>query len=495
VPVLKAGASGAQSAARQLAIYSVGSVARQLVGFVMLPIYTRLLSPSDYGVVALLAIMVAILELVLGARFAQAVPKFYFDSKNKAYRNSVVSTALMSTAVVSAAGVFIVAANSAGLSGILFGSEEYSDYVAIYAALLLTIAVEHYGLTYIRLRNQAILFVTVSLLKLVAQLSLNIWLVVVLEMGVAGVVYAAVGSSAVFAIGSAIFVYANVGLKFDWPVCLRFLKFSWPLWIAGGGALYVSSVGPYLIRTVDGLAAVGLYQIAHRFSSLISVLGWEPFSQWWQTERFQIYSAEGANSKKFAAVFDLAAGLLCTVAVAVAIFGVPVIRLIAAPAFHDAAFALPWLALAQVFSSLAVFMNFSFLVTEKTGNITLLRAVAAALITVGVTVGVSVSGFIGAAVALCSCNLVMALLTYVRAKTVEDIGLVLRYPVIFTSVAMFAILLDGVLLAGRGILASLASKGLIFVVFLICMILLVHFNMRTRFVTTALIQRFQLSQK
>ena len=32
-------------------IYAIGNISRQLVGFLMLPLYTHYLTPADYGVV------------------------------------------------------------------------------------------------------------------------------------------------------------------------------------------------------------------------------------------------------------------------------------------------------------------------------------------------------------------------------------------------------------------------------------------------------------
>ena len=64
-------------------LYAIGTVARQLVGFLMLPIYTRYLSPADYGAVGLLTLTLALLEPFLGMRLGGAISKFYFDEISK----------------------------------------------------------------------------------------------------------------------------------------------------------------------------------------------------------------------------------------------------------------------------------------------------------------------------------------------------------------------------------------------------------------------------
>src|SRR5258708_5945686 len=91
-------------------IYAIGNISRQLIGFVMLPVYTRYLTPADYGVIGLLTFSVSLLEGVFGARLGQAMPKFYFEQEGQRERNAVISTALMVTGGVSlimTAAVFI----------------------------------------------------------------------------------------------------------------------------------------------------------------------------------------------------------------------------------------------------------------------------------------------------------------------------------------------------------------------------------------------------
>jgi O-antigen/teichoic acid export membrane protein len=76
------------------ATYAIGNIARRVVGFAMLPIYTRLLTPADYGVIGLLTFAVALFEPILGARLGWAIPKFYFEAPDGRGRRTVIWGAL-----------------------------------------------------------------------------------------------------------------------------------------------------------------------------------------------------------------------------------------------------------------------------------------------------------------------------------------------------------------------------------------------------------------
>ena len=64
-------------------IYAAGNILRQIAGFLMLPVYTRFLTPADYGVVGLMVFAVSLIELALGVRLQWAIPKYYFEAKDK----------------------------------------------------------------------------------------------------------------------------------------------------------------------------------------------------------------------------------------------------------------------------------------------------------------------------------------------------------------------------------------------------------------------------
>ncbi len=51
--------------AKDSAIYGIGNMVTKAVSFVMIPIYTSYLTPTDYGTLALLDILAAVVVLAL----------------------------------------------------------------------------------------------------------------------------------------------------------------------------------------------------------------------------------------------------------------------------------------------------------------------------------------------------------------------------------------------------------------------------------------------
>lgn len=416
---------GAKKALTHSSIYALGNIARQLAGFIMLPIYTRHLSPADYGVVGLLMAALALIEVFFGARLSQSIPKFYFAESDPSRKKTVVSTALVITASASLVTVLMLINFREDSSKLLFGSSNYSDIIGLFSVLILTQALEFYAMTFIRIQQRPWLFISISLLKLAFQLVLNVWLVVYEDIGVMGIALASAGSSAIFGFILAIYTINQTGLLFCRHLALQMLKFNWPLWLGGFAGLYMGSANRYFINLFSSTSDVGLFELAVKFSMILGLLVWDPFNQYWSTERFKIYHTPNAVVV-YKNAFLIISTILAIGTLGIALFSDPIIRIMAAPAFHSASLAVPFLALSAMFSCLTLFSNFSFLIKEKTFWITRNSYLTAAILTLLFFVLIPHYGFVGAALASLIASSVQFLLVHRSSAHVYDMGLNLK---------------------------------------------------------------------
>lgn len=460
-------------------IYATGNILRQLVGFLMLPIYTRFLSPSDYGVVGLVTFALSLSELIFGARIGQALTKYYFDAEGKQARAAVVSTAMLLTGTVSAVGAALLILFSNYVSQGLYGTPEHAVIVAFFSVKLLTQALESYALMYIRFQQRPWFYVSINLSKLVVQFSLNIWLVVLLEMGVMGVAVSAMVSSSLFALLMVAYTVRHVGCRFKRSLAVKMLSFSWPLWLSGFAGLYIGMSNRYFIRIFSSLDEVGLFELAVKFSTIISLLVWSPFAKFWQVERFRYYHQTNAKPV-FQNVFEFISTLLVLAALGIAVFAGPVIRVMADTSFHHAAVAVPFLAYSAVFGSLITFSNFSFLVKEKTGWLSRNQYLAAIIITVLYLAFIPIAGFVGAALAVMLAKASQFLIVHQSGRRFYDMGISLKPLAVKLFVSAIACFGTNYAFVRESIYEDIALKLLIYTIASILIVLPLLKNPSTR---------------
>src|SRR5215211_3636099 len=76
------------------AIYGLGSVADKLIGFLLLPISTALLTPSDYGVLSIFGTTASLAYLLVSAGQHQVVAIMYANEREADQRRRVFGTAI-----------------------------------------------------------------------------------------------------------------------------------------------------------------------------------------------------------------------------------------------------------------------------------------------------------------------------------------------------------------------------------------------------------------
>lgn len=379
------------------ATYAIGNVARKLVGFLMLPVYTRFLTPADYGVIGLLTFALAVLEPIFGARLGRAIPKFYYESADPRSKSAVIWGAISLTSIVSAVSMVALILFRGVGSRLLFGDDKYALALGLFGVNLLTRPIEDTGLMYVRMRERSRLFLGISLTKLLLQLLLNLVLVVYWNGGVIGVVLSGIISSVVVGGGLVAYVAMNVPPTLDGKMIVRMLKFCWPLWFSGLAGLYVASSGAMYLRIFGSLSDVGRLELAIRFATAVGMLVWAPFFQHWEPMSYRYYNEPGGN-RKFQVAFIAMGALLFSGGLGVSIFAQPVIRFMAAKSFAAAAGIVPILTLGFILNSLRSFFNFSFLATGKTKIQSLNLYITAVAITVAYTLLIPRFGLSGAAV-------------------------------------------------------------------------------------------------
>ncbi|HEX6664848.1 MAG TPA: oligosaccharide flippase family protein, partial [Gaiellaceae bacterium] len=172
---------------RHSAVYGLGSIVARILGVLLLPLYTRYLSPGDYGLIETLVALSAVLTALVAQAMKSAFFRFYFDSTEHARRLVVIRTAFWyvmaaSTAVLVAGAVF-----SRPISWLLFGQRSHGDLV-IAAFIGLWAALNYEQLTSLfRVEQRSSAYVVATLANVAITIAATVLLVVVFDKGPLGV--------------------------------------------------------------------------------------------------------------------------------------------------------------------------------------------------------------------------------------------------------------------------------------------------------------------
>lgn len=275
-------------------VYTLGIILRHIASFIMLPIYTRCLTPSDYGIIELLTMVLNFVGVLVGLRLAEGIIRFYCLAKTDQERKEVISTSIYIAISFNAIGVLFVISLSSVFTKFLLGSDEYQFLLILFSITLLMSSFQQVVLTFVKIKQKPWIFISMSLLLLVSQLSFNIFFVVIKEMHIQGVVYSALLSSSLVAFVQCFYVFPLVGIRFSVDIAKRLLNYSLPLILAGLCAFYITFGDRYFLRVFSDLSQVGVYALGYKFGFLLFAFAWDPFAKIWDTQRYEIYKKPNA---------------------------------------------------------------------------------------------------------------------------------------------------------------------------------------------------------
>ena len=385
-------------AARHTSVYALGNFLRYIVSFLMLPIYTRFLTPADYGVIELLQMAVDLIAILTGMRVGEAIMRYYWMSESEGDRRKIVGSALFLSLVLNGGGVALIVALSGPVSAGLFGPgvENAQWLLALFSLNLLVGGLAEVVLTFVRAQQRPWHIVSFGLFRLLSQLGLNILFVVGLRMHVEGVVFASVIAGGLYALVLGGYLVANGALRPSREYVRKLVGFSWPMILAAAGAFYLTFGDRYFLRLFHGLSEVGIYSLAYKFGFILLVATWEPFQMIWDSLRYEVLKREDAR-EVYVRVFMISNLVVIGGALGISLFVSDLLRIMATPKFYPAAAIVPVVMIAYVIQAWTNYCRFGILVKGNTLQVAYGNGVAVVVISAGYLTLIPLYGAMGAA--------------------------------------------------------------------------------------------------
>jgi O-antigen/teichoic acid export membrane protein len=322
------------------ASYQAGAVISAALAALMLPFYTRALSPEDYGVAETLLTYLILLSIPLRLGLGEAFVRFWFDDEDPAHRERVsrIATGTVLATTTAAAALLLLVAGP--LSELLLDERDAVllafGVLGLWAFTNLEIAYAH-----LRVEERRRAYLAWSLTNVVLTVALTFVLVVVLDTGARG--YVAGNYVASTFVLLALWWRERVRPGFGLAGLGPLLRFGAPT-IPADMAVFALNVfdRAYLLQA-RGQAAAGIYAVSVKLATAV-IIAVRGFQLAWPPLAYSIADDDQAR-RFYAAVTTWYVVVTGSVVVGMALLGRWLVRLLAAPEYYAAHEALPWVAL------------------------------------------------------------------------------------------------------------------------------------------------------
>jgi len=327
-------------------IYGLGQVSGRAVNLLLVPVLTRALAPDAYGVsdLVLAYSQTALLVLVFGMDASLA--RHFYDEPDREARNRMISTSLMFRLVTGTATALLVALVVIPVAAPLLAGEAYRKYLTIGALTLPFTLLTLFANDVLRVTFQPWKFISLNLVQTAAVGGVTLYLVLVRDLGVVGVLYGKLGGDALTAALGLVLCRHSLSPRFHRGTLSRMLAYGLPLVPVAFAYGFITAADRFFLQRTHSLETVGVYAVAMKFFALASMgvaafhLAFTPFAY--------ARARRPEAPRLFARVFTLYVAVASLGALLVAAFAPEIVEVLAPGAYAAAAVPALWLTFAAV---------------------------------------------------------------------------------------------------------------------------------------------------
>jgi len=403
---------------KQTLVYGIGYVAARMINFLLLPFYSYHISPEAYGAVSLIYAFIAFLNIFYHYGLESAFLRFYSrtgeaEGYGKKDVFSTVLTSLLITSIFFSALIWLFAP---ALSRGILSSPNYTHIIRMTAGILFLDAMYLIPLHYLRINNKAFIFTMITLVNVLINVSLNIYLIRYRGMGIEGVFISNLAASAFSFLILIPVVIKNFNAQFSRSIWKKLILFGLPFVPSGLSSMIIELSDRYMLQWFKGLEDVGLYSAGHKLGIFMMLVvmafrfAWQPF--------FLQKHDDPQAPRLFSKIMTWFVFLMTIVFLLVSFFIKDIVsfevmgRHIIAQSYWAGITVVPLILAAYLFNGIYINFHPAIFYTGKTWVISVIVGIAA-LINIGLNlILIPQIGMIGAGISSLSAYVFMAVCTY-----------------------------------------------------------------------------------
>jgi O-antigen/teichoic acid export membrane protein len=392
-----------------LAIYGLGDVATSLVSLLLLPVFTRYLSPADFGIITMLLTIEAVTKVLFRWGVDTAFIRLYYDCPDQRARQRLASTLFFFLLALNGALLAVAVVSAGWLSDRIFGTTGYWPLIAL--TLANTFVANFYFLPYqvLRIEQRSRQFIALTFVRSTGTIAARLLLVIGAGMGVVGIVVADVLVTALFTLLLTRWFVPLIRPVFSREVIREALGFGLPRIPHSVAHQVIGFADRYFLNAFGTLRDVGLYSIGASFGLALKLFlsafeaAWTPF--------FLGVMREPDARRIYGTVSTYVLALLVLLVAGLAAVAPGVVRLFTTEDFHAAAAVTPWIALGVMFQGIYLVGSIGLVITKRTKLYPVATGLAAGVSVLANALLIPRFGIMGAAWANVLSYAVLALVT------------------------------------------------------------------------------------
>jgi O-antigen/teichoic acid export membrane protein len=316
--------------------FGTGRIIPKVIGFILIPIYTNYLTPEEYGLLDICTTIIAFLSITMRLGLPGSVTRFYYDFEEGDALKDYVTTVF----------IFLIGISLLVASGFLIFSYFYLDKIVkgmvffpfavwiAYKSLLTSNTDIQRRL--LQAREQSSYSRNLSIAMLAIGLPISIYLVVVREMGINGVILSGAFTTLIFFVQAQYYLFKDLKGNFTSKLLRPSLNYGigvLPSHLVGNIAPMINQI---ILASYVSVSAVGLYGVGYKFVLPFSIITFA-FSTAFVPIYFSTRKQQPSDGiDKIKVLVKQVWFVSCVLFLGVSLLAPPLIKIMTPPSYHEA---------------------------------------------------------------------------------------------------------------------------------------------------------------
>lgn len=351
-------------------IIGIGNFSTQIVSFLLLPLYTSILTTKEYGVYDLIITLATFILPIITLLMQESMFRFLIDCKNDKEKKIVISQTILYVSI--------------------------STIVSLILARILNIFIEIpyllIGIVYIcssiltELRNALVrglgklkLYTLINFISSLIHIVLNVIFIAIYRWGVYGLLFSSIIANTIcsLVIFIKLKIYDYISIKsYNKKLMKDMIKYSIPLVPNSLSWTIVNLSDRLIISGVMGTAANGIYSMAYKFPNLMNTIYGFFYTAWKESSAKAISDEDKEGF--FNKIFDMLIKVMFSVSLGIIVCMPLVFNIFIKESYKDAYLYIPILVIGMYYNNISGYYGGIFSAYKDTkimGTTTILGAI------------------------------------------------------------------------------------------------------------------------
>jgi len=361
--------------------YTSGQVLTKASAFLLIPLYTRYLTPDEYGIFGYLQFILQIMATILMFGFYGAQTRFFYEYKDDLKR---IGEFLFSINIWLLAILFPLAALISFWGDSIYsliGPKEipFHPFIPLIVWTVVFQIMNQLIISFWMAKKEYLKTAILQIILFVLITGFAVFMVVALKMGVVGKIKGMLYGQIVFFLISYISYAKHFLPKIKWQYIAYSLSFGIPIVVHLLGGVVHNSIDRAILAAKVPVSELGLYTLGYQVGMVMSVVT-SSINKAWQPNYFDLMESKDKNKdyhvRRTFNLWIMFIALFCMIGI---LWGGDILKMITPAYFHGAAKVIPFILLGYFFHGIYFFVSSPIFFFKKTKFLPWLTGSAAGL--------------------------------------------------------------------------------------------------------------------